>query len=112
MAVMDEQIAPQLAPATDAEFGLTETQKQAAKPQPAEADEPQDLTSRVTRLIPRGPEPPVLELENGQQWLLLESTSMGRFRAGDGIVIRRGSLGSYLASIPDRKGAWRVRRVR
>ena len=56
--------------------------------------------------------PPLLELENGQQWLLLESMGSYRFRAGDGIAIRRGSLGSYRASNPDRKGAWRVRRVK
>jgi hypothetical protein len=56
-------------------------------------------------------EPPVLELENSQQWRLLESTASARFRAGDPIVIRRGSLGSYLVSNPDRNGAWRVRRI-
>ncbi len=92
------------AKATDADFGL--------KAEPAKPAEAEEISSRVARVIPRGPEPPVLELENGQQWLLLESMGNSRFRAGDGIVVRRGTLGSYLASNPDRNGAWRVRRVR
>lgn len=100
------------AAAKEAEFGLTEAQKQAAMPQSAQEAEPEVLTSRVARVIPRGMEPSVLELENGQQWRLLESMANVRFRAGDAIVIRRGSLGSYLASMPNRNGAWRVRRVR
>jgi len=104
--------APARVPTKEADFGLTEAQKQAANPQAAELAEPQDLTSRVARVIPRGMEPPVLELENGQQWRLLESMANVRFRAGDAIVIRRGAIGSYLASSPDRNGAWRVRRVR
>lgn len=106
--------APAVAPAAakEAEFGLTEAQKQAAKPASAQPAEPDEITSRVTRVIPRGMEPPVLELENGQQWRLLESMASVRFRAGDAIVIRRGSLGSYLISNPDRNGAWRVRRLR
>ena len=100
------------AKATEADFGLTEAQRKAGKPEPAKPAEAEEIRSRVTRVIPRGPEPPVLELENGQQWLLLESMGSSRFRAGDGIVVRRGTLGSYLASNPDRNGAWRVRRVR
>ncbi len=105
-------VAEAPAKAADADFGLTEAQRQAGKPVPATPAEPEEIRSRVARVIPRGPEPPALELENGQQWLLLESTGNGRFRTGDGIVVRRGSLGSYLASNPDRNGAWRVRRVR
>jgi len=100
------------APNHDSEFGLSEAQKQASNPQPAEEAEPDDLTSRLTRVIPRGFEPPVLELENGQQWRLLESLANVRFRAGDPVVIRRSSWGSYLVSNPERNGAWRVRRIR
>jgi hypothetical protein len=103
--------APALSAAAEADFGLTEVQRQAAKPAPATTAEPDEITSHVTRVIPRGMEPPVLELENSQQWRLLESTASARFRAGDPIVIRRGSLGSYLVSNPDRNGAWRVRRI-
>ena len=103
--------APAPSAAAEADFGLTEVQRQAAKPATATAAEPEEITSRITRMIPRGMEPPVLELENGQQWRLLESTASARFRAGDPIVIRRGSLGSYLVSNPGRNGAWRVRRI-
>ncbi len=66
----------------------------------------------MARVIQRGPEPPLLELENGQQWVLLESMGSVRFGAGDAITIRSGTLGSYLASMPERKGAWRIRRVK
>ena len=100
------------AAASEADFGLTPAQRQAGKPEPAKPAEPEEIRSRIAKVIPRGMEPPLLELENGQQWLLLESMGSYRFRAGDGIAIRRGSLGSYLASNPDRKGAWRVRRVK
>ena len=54
----------------------------------------------------------MLELENGQQWVLLESMGSDRYRAGDAITIRSGALGSFLATMPGRKGAWRVRRVK
>lgn len=99
------------AAATEKDFGLTEAQKEAAQPEPAEEAQPSNISSRVTRMIPRGMEPPVLELENGQQWRLLESTASVRFRAGDPIVISRGALGSYLVSHPDRNGAWRAKRI-
>ncbi len=100
------------AAATEADFGLTEAQKETAKPEPAEEAQPSNITSRVARVIPRGLEPPVLELENGQQWRLLESMTSVRFRAGDPIVVSRGALGSYLVSHPDRNGAWRAKRIR
>lgn len=98
--------------AAEADFGLTEVQKEEANPKSAEEAQPSAITSRVTRVIPSGMEPPVLELENGQQWRLLESAARLRFQDGDPVVIGRSAWGSYLVSHPDRNGAWRVRRVK
>jgi hypothetical protein len=105
------QAAPPVKPAMapESEFGLTAAQREAPPPEPAA---PAEITSRVSRVITRGPEPPMLELENGQQWVLLESMGSDRFRAGDAVTIRSGALGSFLASMPERKGAWRVRRIK
>ena len=101
--------APQSAAAAEAAFGLPAAEIQARRSEPAA---PTEISSRVGRVIQRGPEPPLLELENGQQWVLLESMGSVRFGAGDAITIRSGTLGSYLASMPERKGAWRIRRVK
>ena len=89
-------------------FGLPAAESARRRSEPAA---PTEISSRVARVVPRGPEPPLLELENGQQWVLLESMGSDRFRAGDTITIRSGTLGSFLASMPERKEAWRIRRV-
>jgi hypothetical protein len=70
------------------------------------------LLAGITRVIPRGLEPPVLVLEDGQHWQPLETMVNVRFRAGDEILIRPGAPGSYFVSIPGRNGEWRVRRLR
>ncbi len=54
----------------------------------------------------------VVTLDNGQVWQQVEATKATRRpRAGDAVVIREASLGSYLMMTPDR-GSARVRRLR
>jgi hypothetical protein len=53
----------------------------------------------------------LLTLENGQQWVQVESSSRQRFFEGDSITIRKASLGSFLASGPKSGTGVRVRRI-
>jgi hypothetical protein len=103
---------PAVAPASrEAEFGLTEQERRERERASGAAPVPEEIASTVLRVIVKRPDPPVLQLENGQEWRLLESSDFAPFRAGDHITIRRGAIGSYLASAKERPGAWRVRRV-
>jgi hypothetical protein len=95
----------------EAEFGLTEIERREREREAGVTLVPDEIASTVARVSVRRPNPPVLELANGQTWRLLETSDSPPFRAGDHVTIRRGAIGSYLASARERPGAWRVRRV-
>lgn len=97
--------------AREAEFGLSEQERRERERAAGAAVVPDEIESTVRRVIAKRPNPPVLELENGQSWRLLETADIPPFRAGDHVTIRRGAIGSFLASAKERPGAWRVRRV-
>lgn len=105
------QDAPPAAAPREAEFGLTEQERREREREAGAAPVPDAIASTVLRVVTRRPGLPVLELDNGQTWRLLESSDTPPFRAGDHVTIRRGAIGSYLASAAERPGAWRVRRV-
>jgi hypothetical protein len=95
----------------EAEFGLTEIERREREREAGATLVRDEIASTVARISVRRPNPPVLELANGQKWRLLETSDIPPFRAGDHVTIRRGAIGSYLASANERPGAWRVRRV-
>ena len=107
-----EAESPATPSSAEQEFGLSESEREERLRETGSPVAPRQITSKVLRLVSRNPEPPLLELENGQQWRLLEVSDVTSFRAGETIVIRRGALGSYFASTPERNGGWRVRRVK
>lgn len=97
--------------APETEFGFTGQELEERRRETGAPVAPDEIASVVLRVTSRKPSPPVLELENGQKWRLLESSDFAAFRVGDHVRIRRGAIGSYLASVAERPGAWRVRRV-
>lgn len=95
----------------EAEFGLTDQQIREREGAAGTAVASEEIESTVLRVNVSWPNLTVLELENAQKWRLLETSDLPAFRAGDHVTIRRGALGSYLASASGRPRAWRVRRV-
>jgi hypothetical protein len=61
----------------------------------AEKAAPQDLRSAVASVETDANGKLILALDNGQTWAQIDSPSL-KLKAGDEVVIRRGSLGSYL----------------
>jgi len=106
-----QDAAPAAPASREAEFGLTEQARRDREREAGAVLVPDQIVSTVLRVVVRRPNLPVLELDNGQKWRLLESSDIPPFRAGDHVTIRRGAIGSYLASAEERPGAWRVRRV-
>ncbi len=106
-----EADSPVTSSSAEQEFGLTEAERDERRRETGSPVVARQVTTKLLRLVSRNPEPPLLDLENGQQWRLLEVSDVMSFRAGETIIIRRGALGSYFASTPGRNGAWRVRRV-
>jgi hypothetical protein len=106
-----QDAAPAAPASREAEFGLTEQARRDREREAGAVLVPDQIVSTVLRVAVRRPNLPVLELDNGQKWRLLESSDIPPFRAGDHVTIRRGAIGSYLASAEERPGAWRVRRV-
>jgi hypothetical protein len=96
----------------EAEFGLSEQDRRARERESGAIVVPDEITSTVKRVTGRRPNPLVVELENGQQWRLLEASETPPFRAGERVSIRRGAMGSYFASAEARRAAWRVKRVK
>lgn len=96
----------------EAEFGLSEQERRARERESGAVVVPEEITSTVVRVTGRRPNPLVVELENGQQWRLLEASETPPFRAGERMSIRRGAMGSYFASAQTRRAAWRVKRVK
>jgi hypothetical protein len=91
------------ASAAEAGFGLTAKQRPDGK---VEA-----ISGTVVAIEPGVAGRAVFVLDTGQRWRQVESTTRPAFENGETIVIRRASLGSYLATVPDSgRTAVRVRR--
>ena len=69
------------------------------------------ITSTITQVTTGEAGRNVFVLENGQAWMQVESAGGRRPRAGQPIVVRRASLGGFIANVADRPG-FRVVRVR
>jgi len=106
-----QDAAPAAPASREAEFGLTEQARREREREAGAVPVPDQIAGTVLRVAVRRPSLPVLELDNGQKWRLLESSDIPPFRAGDHVTIRRGAIGSFLASAEERPGAWRVKRV-
>lgn len=93
-------------------FGLTEAQR-AQRAAEAGLKPVDEITVTIISLNSDHGGKLVIELANGQRWRQVDSTGWTGFRVGETIVIRRGALGSYLATAPDSgRPAVRVRRDR
>ncbi len=64
----------------------------------------------VARISTRGDGRAVFVMENGQRWVLVQSERVRNLRAGDGVTVRRASLGSFYLTPDDGGGGYRVRR--
>jgi hypothetical protein len=75
----------------------------------AESEEVTQIESTITQMTRDGAGRFVFALANGQRWYQAEASGGRSPRVGQAIVIRRGTLGSYLANI-DGRPAIRVMR--
>ncbi len=90
-------------------FGLSAAQREALRN--PEVREPEELAASVVAARQVGPGYWRFELSDGTVWELTETRRSFRPpRAGDDIVIRRGSLGAFYLDV-DRQPVMRVRRV-
>jgi len=96
-------------PVPESEFGLSGHQR----------EQQRGATNRIEelRIVVQSVEPSrsgraTYRLSNGQRWVQSEATDRPAFSAGDVIVIRRASMGSFLAVVPDSgRAAIRVKRL-
>lgn len=77
------------------QFGLDA--KQIAPRKPASEAEPEQITSRIRKLL-EGSGLRTVTLENGQVWQL--DGSRGALDEGDAITLRKGALGGHMAVTP------------
>jgi hypothetical protein len=87
--------------------------EQLPKPAAARAAEPKEISARVSAAVEREPGVYLLTLEDGAQWVFVDSApaSYDMPRRGSTIDLIGASLGSYLMRYADQR-AIRVRRVR
>jgi hypothetical protein len=87
--------------------------EQLPKPAAARAAEPKEISARVSAAVEREPGVYLLTLEDGAQWVFVDSApaSYDPPRRGSTIDLIGASLGSYLMRYADQR-AIRVRRVR
>jgi hypothetical protein len=91
------------------DFGLSGVQRERQRGEPSRIDE---MRGVVTEVEPSRTGRSAFRLSNGQRWIQSEATDRPAFRAGDAILIRRASMNSYLAVVPDSgRAAIRVRRL-
>ena len=96
------------APDPGKDFGLTAQQRDERDGVDARLDE---IRAVVVEIHESRAGKPAYTLDNGQRWRQTESTSRPLLKVGATVVIKRGSLGSFMAKMPDFGGppAW-VRR--
>ena len=93
----------------DRDFGLSGHQR-AERSGPG--GEPDEIQAVVVELLESRVGKPTYVLDNGHRWRQTDATSRPKFKVGQTVVIRKASLGSFLASSPDSGGApVRIRRV-
>jgi hypothetical protein len=84
------------------EFGLTGVQKQAREPKQVRELRPDRIEATITSIFSNPTGERIVNLDNGQLWLLPEVTSKGRLAKGDLVVIRTAAMGTYMLVTPGR----------
>jgi hypothetical protein len=93
----------------EAEFGLSGKEKDKRR---GIANATDRIRSRVTEVDYVQPGKPTFRLENGQLWYQTEATDRPAYKIDEIVEIRRASMNSFLASVPDSgRAAVRVRRL-
>lgn len=86
-------------------FGSGDNDEEAADPEVI-----REIQSTIQQIARNNVGRFAFQLENGQRWTLADAAAGGRTpRVGEPITIRRGAMGSYMASVNGRPG-FRVRR--
>lgn len=99
--------APTSAPVvadTEADFGAEKLKK-------AEAEQTEEISSKITGVKKDALKKLTLELENGQQWSQIGSEYI-RIKVGDTATVRRAALGTFLLGTDKVTKTIRVRRVK
>lgn len=84
------------------EFGLSGVQKQAREPKQVRDLRPDRIEATITSIFSNPTGERIVNLDNGQLWLLPEVTSKGRLAKGDLVVIRTAAMGTYMLVTPSR----------
>jgi hypothetical protein len=115
MAPPDRRVVetpPQVASPKHDEFGLNPSIERKRDQTRAEEDRAlKELHAAITKVATKPYGEFILTLDNGQVWEQLERSETFIIKAGDGIVIKKAKLGSFLLTA-DSGATTRVRRVR
>lgn len=95
-AVAPHPAAATEGPSPERDFGLTAAQMESRDG--GGEDELEQIESAVMEVLSSRSGKHAYRLENGQVWRQIEATTLPQIRAGEAMIIRRASLGSFLAS--------------
>jgi len=95
-----------------AEFGFSRKRVAAARtPKAPKPEQVRELSANVAAVTPLG-NGYRLNLDNGSEWDVTESSLGSRPASGDRILVRTGVISGYRATIKGKPGLLRLRRVR